>query len=451
MRAARQSRFALSLCAMLLASPTASADEQLVYWPLVTDNSEYRRVAYPKEAGAVLVLAGTTVILEAIRAPVAYWPITREYLADLSRKTEPVQGQVEIVDTSGRVTTLRPEPYLVWYPEGVTADSAEVIHGDRVPAFYEDYVGKARSAAASTLEYQRVVAEHNAAVEAWLKIAAQRPPTLPPPPPQLTLREPEPYRAFTAEPASGAVLRLAEGTYTIRIRGADRQVVPGSERMIISFAPTDAGIGYVVRPRDRWTQPVVSFGPRDTIYTTGRTDLFIQPVPVAEYEAQRFARLLRPQSFEVADDSLKIWVPTKAADGDITKASLAIENGGSTRLLPMMPYRITQIAGTSRGYTVEEFANEVGSPLRPDFYAMRIKRDLEASVIELREGEKQHSTPASARSIVRVDPAPAPWLFTAALLPLAFGVALRIAARRAGSIGAAWRYRWTRATGNSGV
>jgi hypothetical protein len=424
---------------MLAASPAAAADEQLVYWPLVTDGSEYRRVAYPKEAGALLVLSGTTAIIEAVRAPVAYWPITREYLADLSRKTEPVQGQVEIVDPSGRVTTLRPEPYLVWYPEGVAAGSAEVIHGDRVAAFYEDYVGKARSAAASALEYQRVVAEHNAAVEAWLKIAAQRPQTLPAPPPELKLREPEPYRAFATEPTNGAVLRLAEGTYTIWMRGSDGQVVPGSERTIISFAPTDAGIGYVVRPQDRWTQPVVSFGPRDTIYTIGRTDLFVQPVPVAEYEAQRFARLLRPQSFEVADDTLRVWVPTMATVGDITRASLAIENGGSAKSLPMTPYRVSQVAGSSRGYTIEEFAAEEGSPLKPDFHAMRIGGDREVTRIELIEDGKQSPTPASARSIVRVDPAPAPWLFTAAFLPLAFGVAARIAARRAGAIATALR------------
>jgi hypothetical protein len=284
------------------------------------------------------------------------------------------------------------------------------------------------------LEYQRVVAEHNAAVEAWLKIAAQRPQTLPAPPPELKLREPEPYQAFATEPAKGAVLRLVEGTYTIRIRGADGQVVPGSERTLISFAPTDAGIGYVVRPQDRWTQPVVSFGPRDTIYTTGRTDLFIQPVPVAEYEAQRFARLLRPQSFEVTDDTSRVWVPTNTAGEDITRASLAIEDGGSAKLLPMTPYRVSQVAGTSRGYTIEEFVAEEGSPLRPDFSAMRIGRDLEVARIELVENGKQSPTPASARSIVRVDPAPATWLFTAALLPLAFGVALRVAARRVGAI-----------------
>ena len=31
----------------------ARADEQLVYWPLVTDGTEYRRIPYPKEAGIV--------------------------------------------------------------------------------------------------------------------------------------------------------------------------------------------------------------------------------------------------------------------------------------------------------------------------------------------------------------------------------------------------------------
>ena len=81
---------------------SAQAEEQLVYWPLVTDGTEYRRVPYPVEAGSLVVLADTEIVIEARLAPVSYWPITREYLADLSGEPELLRGSVEIVDGVGR-------------------------------------------------------------------------------------------------------------------------------------------------------------------------------------------------------------------------------------------------------------------------------------------------------------------------------------------------------------
>ena len=56
------------LVAMLLAAaPIASAmapsfaqpEEQVVYWPIVTDGTEYRRISSPPQAGPLLVLADT--------------------------------------------------------------------------------------------------------------------------------------------------------------------------------------------------------------------------------------------------------------------------------------------------------------------------------------------------------------------------------------------------------
>jgi len=126
-----------------------SAEEQLVYWPLVTDGSEYRRVPYPKEAGAIVVLADTEVVLEARRVPVSYWPITREYLADLSGENKPLEGTVELVDGSGGIRTVTTTPYLTWYPEGVGAGPVRLVSGDETQAFYDNYVAKARAAAES--------------------------------------------------------------------------------------------------------------------------------------------------------------------------------------------------------------------------------------------------------------------------------------------------------------
>ena len=175
--AARLWAVALLLPAALgIGRPTdcAAASEQLVYWPLVTDGKEYRRIPYPQQAGAILVLADTEVVIEARRAPVSYWPITREYLADFSRNPHPVNGSLEIVDGSGEARVVEPEPYVVWYPMGVGAGPAELVHGERTLTFYDGYLQAARAADARAKEYQRIVGAQRAAVEAWLRLAAER-------------------------------------------------------------------------------------------------------------------------------------------------------------------------------------------------------------------------------------------------------------------------------------
>jgi hypothetical protein len=424
----------LSTLVLLAAGPgfgalPVQAEEQLVYRPLVTDGTEYRRVAYPKEAGTLLVLAGTDFVIEAYRAPVSYWPITREYLADFSVGTTPVEGTVEIVDDARNATALEPVPYLTWHADGVGAGPVRLVFGDETQAFYRDYVAEARAAAEKAKEYQRIVAERQAAVEAWLKIAAERPPSLPKPPPELTITEPEPYRAYASEPRIAAVAALPEGRYTVRLRGADGEIVAGSERALVSFAPRAEAVGYVLRPEDRWTRPLVTFAPDETVYTTGRTDLFLQPVPVAEYEASRFTRLFRPQSVEATDPSLTVWVPRPQDRDDVAGTELALwKDEIDVGRVPETAYRVSQLPGAARGYRIEEFAPVAGATLEPDFVAMRLGQDTAATALALTADGTP--VPGSGRHVRTVTPPSEALLLLPALLPLAVGTALRLSRRR---------------------
>jgi hypothetical protein len=419
--------FALaSLCgaAPCLAQPAP----QLVWWPLVTDGQEYRRVPYPQEAGSLLVLADTRIVLDARYAPVSYWPITREYLADFSRQPQPVEGSIEIVDGSGEVMTIEPAPYLLWHPQGVGAGPAQLLHGDKALAFYEDYLEDARAAAEREREYQRLLGAHQAAVEAWLRMAAERRgQDMPPPPPELDIEQPEPFRAYASEPREAAVLSLPPGSHSVRIRGTDGEVVAGSERELVSFGPLDRAIGYVLRPEDRWTRPTISFAPDETIYATGRTDLFLEPVPVVEYDARHYTRLFRPQSIETADTAQTLWTADMVREKVGDDTALALWDGDTlVETLPLTPWRVAQLAGSSRGYAIEPFAPE-GSSLEPDFRAMRVPQDAEVTRVDL---IVEDASLRAGRQLRTVDPWPEPLLFLPALLPLVVGVAIRIGSRR---------------------
>jgi hypothetical protein len=421
----------LVLACMCGAAPCfAQAAPQLVWWPLVTDGQEYRRVPYPQEAGSLLVLADTDIVLDARIAPVAWWPITREYLADFSRQPDPLAGSIEIVDGAGEVRVVDPEPWLLWHPMGVGAGPARLLHGEAALAFYDEYLDDARAAAEREREYQRIVGAHQAAVEAWLRMAAERRgQDMPPPPPELDIEQPLPFHAYATEPREAAVLSLPAGTYTVRVRGEGGGIVPGSERELVSFAPLDRAIGYVLRPEDRWTRPVISFAPNETIYTTGRTDLFLEPVPVVEYDAQHYARLFRPQSVETADAAQTLWTADVEGKDAAGGAALGLWNGDTlVDTLPRTPWRVAQLAGAARGYVIEPFAPGTGT-LEPDFHAMRLPQAADVTRIDLLAGGDT-AVHASTRAFRKVAAWPEALLFLPALLPLVVGVAIRIGSRR---------------------
>ena len=408
-------------------SSMARAQDELVYWPLITNGAEYRRVSYPDAAGPVLVLADTDMIIEARYAPVSYWAITREYLADFSQELRLAAGSVEIIDEAGEITIVEPEPYVLLYPAGVGAGPSVLARGVPALELYDDYVKTARATALAIREYQRLIAEQHGAVDAWLRIAAERPEKLPKPPPELDLKEPEPYQAYATEPREAAVVSLPEGSYTVRIRDADDKIIPASERKLVSFGARKQAIGYVVRPADRWTRPIISFAPDETIYTTGQTDLYFQPVPVVEYEARRFTRLFRPQSIEAIDPNLTMWVPREEGSSLADGSSLAVSDGdAATTTLPHTAYRVAQLGNATRGYTIEEFASRSTASLKPDFHAMRVDRNLATMQISLLHGEDDVVADGSERTLQRVSLPAEPLLFLPAFLPLMIGVMLRL-------------------------
>ena len=122
-----------------IGAPHASAqnrETQIIYWPLVSDGSDYRRVAYPHEAGTLVAKAGSQVVLDIREAEVTYWPITQEYLTDVSRSSPSVEGVFEIVDDQGKIDEIAQVPFLLWYSEGVGASPALLIVGEQVSTLY---------------------------------------------------------------------------------------------------------------------------------------------------------------------------------------------------------------------------------------------------------------------------------------------------------------------------
>ena len=60
--------------------------------------------------------------------------------------------------------------------------------------------------------------------------------------------EPAPFTLYSTEVGRGFPLQLSAGEYTIRVRDANGQIVPDSEKRLVAFGPRRLGVGYEVHP-----------------------------------------------------------------------------------------------------------------------------------------------------------------------------------------------------------
>lgn len=419
------------LVVLLQAAPPARAQqagptEQLIYWPYVTNGGEYRRVAYPQQVDTLRVLADTPLVLEARRTVVSYWPLTGEYLADLSTRNDPVAGQLEIVAPGGEVRRVPARPFTIWYPNGVGAGTSQLLFDDAARSVYDTYVADATRAAADAQAYELRRAEQQAAVDAWLKAAAAKTAPLPPPPAELTEEPPAAYTGYASQIEEAPVVSLPAGEYSIRWRATDGSIVPGSERRLVSFSARRQAVGYRLLPENRWTQPAELFSPDQVLYLGGSTAVFLQPILVEEYNTSLYARIFQPQLLDAPDSALFTWVPRRPIQG----ATLEVRQGQDVlSTITEIPYRVEQSAAANRGYTIRPVAAD-GSTVKPDFTAMRLPADTAPSTQLALVNPDGVEITGSRRDVRTVATGVGAFVYAPAAIPLFLLLGTRLRRRR---------------------
>ncbi|MEX0869231.1 MAG: hypothetical protein WD011_06120 [Nitriliruptoraceae bacterium] len=411
-----------------------AAEEQLIFYPLVTSGTDYRHVAYPQQVDTIRVLADTPFVLNPRYSEVSFWPVTREYRPDLRQRNEPVaDATLELIHPDGTVEAIEPDTFTIWYEDGVTASDAEFFHGDDAVARYDRYVEEGRAYADAAREHQIAQGQYESAVDEWLGLAAEGVDPLPDPPEEPDTEAPEPYNAFAREPEDGLVLTLDPGAYTIRLRDADGQLIPGSERELVAFAPLDTDYGYDVILAERWTQPLRSLNPNHVVYVTAGTEIYLQPRRAEQYTAGNFGRVFAPQTVEIANDAQRIWIPV-ADEGDdgVDTTRLHVDGPASLPdILEAQPYRVTQIPNRQFGYVIEQFdPAQHGGGVEPDFEAIRVRLE-QPSTATVSLQDPQTGERLGVREIRSVAVPSRALLYLPALLPLLVFAGVTITRRRA--------------------
>jgi hypothetical protein len=385
----------------------------------------------PPSADAIFLLADGTSVISPRFTEIYFWPITNEFRADWSALNELVPGVLEVVSNGRLVAELEPTDYTILFSQEETTTTAELFLGQAAIDAEANFRARQEAFNEASAEYQRAErAWLDALTEANARQQAGESVTLPPEPAM-----PEPIGIFSNGLNQGIPIDLDPGQYDIRLRDANGDVVPGSERTLTVFTSRRTGVGYTVVPETRWTTPLDSPTPSDVIFGAADSTLYLEPHLAREYPARDWALLQDPQAPQ-GDVRGWQWVQGERLE-DQRLEIVAGEDVVDQRSLT--PYNVQQVPGSQLVYEViaigpsTSATPEPTDSERPDFEAYPIHLGAAGEQYQIRLASPEGEIMPGSTRLVRVpESPPITRLFVFSVVPLVAG-AIVITRRRRGA------------------
>src|SRR3954469_20125017 len=248
-------------------------ERRFVYGVNLFDGIEYTTGFVPPATDAVYMLADHLGVLDPKMTEVYFWPITNDYRADFTSLNELVDGRLEIVQGGQVIQTVSLTEYVVQLDQGGALGPGQVSLGDAAHTSWEQfqsekaaYVQRLRDYADAQTAYQQKLDEiRNAPSSNGSNVQMPDPPA-----------EPAPFTLYSTEVGRGFPVRLSPGEYTMRVRDANGQTVPDSEKRLVAFGPRRLGVSFEVLSQERWTYPEQAGDPADVVYTVAGGSTYLR-------------------------------------------------------------------------------------------------------------------------------------------------------------------------------
>lgn len=400
---------AAALTGMLLAGGVATAAEplkerQVVYGITPWTGKEFGGTFAPTHVDTLYLLASERHILDVLETDVYYWPITQEYMADWMGYRQAVAGRLEVRQGDRVVATFERTPYTFVYPEGYFGGKVELKVGDEARQAYEAYRKLID-------DYYDQVDAYRRAEEAWQQRMArileevqrtgkpadpQRLPEAPKPP--------EPPRLLAMQPTEAFVVELPAGEYTVRLVDEAGKEVEGTRKRLVVFAPRRKGVGYQIIPESKWTVPVESGDPADTLYVSGEATFYLKAFDASEVNRYAYSRMLESARPLAGSGQRSAW--QWVLGQEIAGVTLQVLKGGQVvATAEPRPYYVQQTPGYALGYRIVDFdpSKPEFEGRQPSFVAYKVALQLEPGALyELRLVDDQGRVVPSSSRLVRV-------------------------------------------------
>jgi hypothetical protein len=398
---------------------TPQKERRFVYGVNLFDGVEYATGFVPPAVDTIYVLADHLGVLDPKMTEVYFWPITNDYRADFTSLNELVDGRLEILQGGQVIQTIGLTDYVVQLDQGGSLGPGQVSLGadartswDRFQAEKAAYVQRLHDHADAQAAYQQKLDEiRNAGTGSGASTPLPDPPA-----------EPAPFTLYSTEVGRGFPLPIAAGTYTLRVRDANGQTVPDSEKRLVAFGPRRLGVSYEVLSQERWTFPEQAGDPADVVYTVAGGVTYLRAFSSQELNAEAYARVKNPQDLAATPNRWE-WVHV----GPLAQpATLVVDGGGQQQRVQQEDFAVQQVPGAALGYQILPFASNTSDPRTsrtPDLTAYRVEAPPSRATLRLRMLDAGgQEIPGSARDVVVVSKVPGWPLALPVLLPLMIGL-----------------------------
>lgn len=423
--------FVLMICLLLIGltgSAVVRAQEPqrqraFVYGINAALENTYTGSFAPPSVPTLYLLAEQTSIISPRMTEIYFWAITNEYKASWELLNEPVAGTLEIVQDEQVIQQTEPTSYTLHYQTHGTEVDAQLFMGRDADAAQAHFSAEQQRYQADLSAYYKAQLDWTAAVDDANQRAQKGEQVTVPPTPQ----PPEPISVTSNGVNQGIPVKLPAGSYQVRLRGRDGAIVPDSTRTLVVFGPRRTAIGYMVVPETRWTTPDQVDDLSDVIVGTPNSQIYLTPHTAREFPAHAYTLLQDPQQ-QVGETTDWTWVMGES----ITTGELEIVAAGQPlERRALTPYRITQAAGTTLGYQIQQFVPDPQRPNAvPDLVGYPLHIDQPGSGFDIRMVSPQGEVLTGSSRLVRTPSATRlSLLLLVAAAPLAVGAAVIVRRR----------------------
>lgn len=387
--------------------------EELVYGVNAYLGGVYEGGFYAQDQGTIYLLADAPSVVSLRRTLVYFWPITNRQVADWDALNQQITGQLEIRRGRRLQASVPLTEYVIQYPDGRESRSAQLHVDDAARRQWSEFERQRVQYRQAVGRYYQDLVEYRQALDA--QIAAGELEEAPAAPPA----EPEPFVFASTEVNQGYPVQLPPGRYTVQVRDDAGQVMAGSRRQLVIFAPAQKGVAYAVIPHDRYTFPEASDDAGEVLYLRRDALTYLRPFAQEEFRLPYLQRLLDSQSAAGRFDQFA-W----HQEEEIEQGTLVVRHRGEIiRRIERRPYVVRQITGAALGYEIhDQTATDIERlrERRPDFHGYRLDApDLPAAFSFGLENEQGQIVAGSTRRVKIVRTELAPWVRALPLAPCA--------------------------------
>jgi hypothetical protein len=409
-------------------------ERQLVYAINPYVGMEYADTFAPQQAQTLYLIENIDHVIRLKYTDVYYWPITGEYMADWSSYSQDIQGKLEIIKDGKVIDTLELDDYTVFFIGGLGGTQVLAVGEKAVEAYdlweelftqYQEEVVYYNQVLLPqyNADVNRITAEYN---KTGLPVPEDEVPTEP--------RIPQIPDYFALPTNKGFAVNLPAGRYQIRLVDEEGQVIPDSQKNLVVFAQRREGVGYLMRPGDKWTMDFNSTDSSQAVYLNGHQVFYVEAYNAAEYNRYYYLRMTFPQRplFAQGSEGAWFWVSLGTYYTDPYRLQILLD-GKVVQEVSYKPYYVRQTGGGSLGYTIIDY-----DPTNPDlvyrdpsFYGYKINLQSDKGSYSMRLVDADGNVIPGSERVIRLVRNDRVWLlFVIPFLPLICGNGLFIYRRR---------------------